>query len=96
MLPLLQFVDIVLDFIKWVIILGAVLSWLIAFNIVNRSNPVVRGVWDFLTQVTEPIYKPIRRMLPRTGAFDFAPLIVIFIILFIQIVVLGNLRMLSL
>ena len=95
MLPLLQFLDIVLDFIKWFIILGAVMSWLIGFNIVNRSNPVVRAIWDFLTQVTEPLYKPIRRWLPRTGGLDFAPLVVIFIILFIQVVVFGNLRTLA-
>ena len=92
MLPLLQFIDIVLNFVWWVIILGAILSWLIGFNIVNRSNQLVWTIWDSLNRLTEPLYKPIRRLLPNTGAFDFAPLIVLFIIMFLQIVVLGNLR----
>ena len=95
MLPLLQFVDIVLNFVWWIIILGAILSWLIGFNIVNRSNQLVWTIWDSLNRLTEPLYKPIRRMLPNTGAFDFAPLIVLFVIIFLQVVVLGNLRALA-
>ena len=95
MLPLIQFIDIVLNFVWWIIVLGAILSWLIGFNIVNRSNQVVWTIYDSLNRLTEPLYKPIRRLLPSTGAFDFAPLILLFGILFIQIVILGNLRTLA-
>lgn len=91
MLPLIQFISIVLDFIWWVVILGAVLSWLIGFNVVNRSNQVVWMVYDSLNRLTEPLYRPIRKILPNTGAFDFAPLVLLFVLLFIQIVVLQNL-----
>ena len=70
---------------------SAILSWLIGFNIVNRSNQLVWNIYDALNRITEPLYGPIRRLLPRTGAFDFAPLIVLFGIMFIQIVVLPNL-----
>ena len=95
MLELLRFINIVLDFVWWLIIFSAILSWLIGFNIVNRSNQLVWTIWDSLNRLTEPLYKPVRRLLPNTGAFDFAPLIVLFGIMFIQIVVLGNLRALA-
>ena len=91
MLELLRFINIVLDFVWWLIIFSAILSWLIGFNIVNRSNQLVWNIYDALNRITEPLYGPIRRLLPRTGAFDFAPLIVLFGIMFIQIVVLPNL-----
>ena len=95
MLPLIQFIDIVLDFVWWLIIVGAILSWLIGFNIVNRSNQLVWTIWDTLNRLTEPLYRPIRRLLPKIGAFDFAPLIVLFGIIFLRVVVLGNLRNLA-
>ena len=81
-----------LEFIWWIIILGAVLSWLIGFNIVNRSNQLVWTIWDSLNRLTEPLYRPIRRLLPKTGAFDFAPLVVLFGIIFIRVVIFEWLR----
>jgi YggT family protein len=90
MIPLLQFVNLLLDIAWWIIIIGAVLSWLLAFNVINRHNQVVRTVWESLDRITEPVYRPIRRMLPATGAVDFAPLVALLIIIFIQIVILPN------
>ena len=92
MLELIRFADIVLEFVWWIIILGAVLSWLIGFNIVNRSNQLVWTIWDSLNKLTEPLYRPIRRLLPKTGAFDFAPMVVLFAIIFIRVVIFEWLR----
>ena len=93
MIQLLQFVNIVLDLLWWIIIISAVMSWLIAFNVINRHNQVVWTVWDSLNRITEPMYRPIRRLLPSTGAIDFAPLVLLLLIIFIQVVSLPNIAM---
>ncbi len=74
----------VLNFFVWALIVGAVLSWLVAFGIVNPYNRFVNAVSDMIARITEPLLAPIRRMLPRTGAVDLSPLILIFIIYFLQ------------
>ena len=81
---LFEVVYAVLDFYIWAIIVGAVLSWLVAFNIVNTGNRFVQVVGDFLYRITEPLLRPIRRVLPVMGGLDLAPLALIFIILFLQ------------
>ena len=90
MLPLLKFVNFILDIVWWLVIISAVMSWLIAFNVINRHNQVVWTIWDSLSRVTEPLYRPIRKLLPSTGAVDFAPLVLLIVIAFIQMVVLPN------
>jgi YggT family protein len=74
----------VLDFYIWVIIISAVLSWLVAFNIINTSNRFVQMAGDFLYRITEPVLRPIRKVLPVMGGLDLAPLVLIFVILFLQ------------
>ena len=68
----------------WIVIASAVLSWLYAFNIVNPGNPVVDSIGRFLWQMTEPVYRRIRRFLPDLGGLDLSPLIVLFAIMFLQ------------
>ena len=85
---LLRFIYTVLDFYVWLLIATAVMSWLVAFDVVNIRNRVIRSIWDALLAVTEPILMPIRKRLPRTGGLDLSPIIVIFGIYFIQMVVL--------
>jgi YggT family protein len=68
----------------WVLIVGAVLSWLVAFNIINARNRFVQVVGDFIYRITEPLLKPIRRLLPHMGGMDLSPLVLILIIWFIQ------------
>ena len=71
---------IFLDLVWYVIIAGIILSWLLVLNVVNRHNQVVWGIWDGINRMTEPLYRPIRRMLPNTGALDLAPLLVLIVI----------------
>jgi YggT family protein len=69
------------------LIAAAVLSWLIAFNVVNMRNQFVAMVADFLYRITEPALRPIRNMMPNMGGIDISPIILIFIIIFIRYVI---------
>lgn len=91
MFELFQFIAYILQLYVYVLIAGAVLSWLIAFNVVNLRNPVVAAIGQFLYAITEPVLRPIRRFLPNMGGLDISPVIVILIIFFIQSVILPNL-----
>lgn len=73
-----------LDFYIWVLIVNAALSWLVAFNIINTHNRLVRLIGDFAYRMTEPVLRPIRRILPPFGGVDLSPLALIFIIMFLQ------------
>ena len=77
MYSVLMLIDRIIDIYVWVIILSAVLSWLVAFDIVNMRNRFVYLVGDALNRITEPVYRPIRRVLPDMGGLDLSPLIVI-------------------
>ena len=77
MYSVLMLIDRIIDIYVWVIILSAVLSWLVAFDIVNMRNRFVYLVGDALNRITEPAYRPIRRFLPDMGGLDLSPLIVI-------------------
>jgi YggT family protein len=91
MFELFQFISYVLQLYVYVLIAGAVLSWLVAFNVVNLRNPVVEAIGRFLYAITEPVLRPIRRVLPNMGGLDISPVVVILIIIFIQSVILPNL-----
>ena len=73
-----------LSLYKWILIIWVVLSWLISFNVVNTRNHFVYLLSDFLYRVTEPALRPIRRILPNFGGIDISPVILIFIIWFLQ------------
>jgi YggT family protein len=84
MILLYQLAQLILQ-ILWVIIFAQViLSWLLAFNVVNRQSPFVSGLLQGLDRITEPLYRPIRRILPDFGAIDLAPLVVLIAISFLQ------------
>ena len=68
----------------YILIAAAVMSWLIAFNVVNSQNPTVRMVWNFLYQVTEPALRPIRAILPSLGGIDISPIILIIGLMFLD------------
>jgi YggT family protein len=91
MLELLSFINIVVEVYKWIIIAGAVMSWLIAFNVINPYNQLVRSIWMGLNALTEPLLRPIRRWMPDLGGIDISPMVLILACLFVQIVVLPNL-----
>jgi YggT family protein len=88
MVPLIGFIVLVIDLYIWVVIAGAILSWLIAFNVVNTQNRFVYSVADMLYRITEPALRPIRRVLPNLGGIDISPVILILSLLFIRDVVL--------
>jgi YggT family protein len=79
-----QTLMILLNVAKWIIIIQAVISWLVAFNIINTSSDFVRTVWTGLERMTEPLYRPIRRVMPDLGALDLSPMVVLLIIIILQ------------
>ncbi len=80
MLALYQILDLLLRIATYTILIQAVLSWLIAFNVVNTHNNFVRSIWQALEKMTEPLYRPIRKILPDFGALDISPLVVLLLI----------------
>jgi YggT family protein len=88
MVPLIGFIALVIDLFIWVVIASAILSWLIAFNVVNTSNRFVYSVADMLYRITEPALRPIRSILPNLGGIDISPVILILLLLFFRDVVL--------
>ncbi|OFX14811.1 MAG: hypothetical protein A2516_04670 [Alphaproteobacteria bacterium RIFOXYD12_FULL_60_8] len=85
--PLFAIIDIVLSLYMWAFILSAVLSWLIAFGVINTYNRFVYSVTDFLYRITEPALKPLRKVIPNFGGVDLTPMAAILIIYFIRMVV---------
>lgn len=87
MRAILDIILIVLDLYVWLLIAAAILSWLIAFNVVNTRNQFVGAITDFLYRITEPVLKPIRDRMPNLGGLDISPIILILIIMLIQRVI---------
>jgi YggT family protein len=86
MKAIIDIIIIALNIYWWVIIISAVLSWLIAFNVVNYRNQVVAQIDQTLRALTEPVLGPIRRRMPNLGAVDISPIVVLLGIIFIQMV----------
>ena len=76
-------VDMILQLLVWIIIAQAVISWLVAFNVINTSSNFVRTLLDALDRLTAPLYRPIRKIMPDFGGLDFSPIV---LILAIQII----------
>ena len=91
MRAVLDIVLIVLDLYVWLLIASAILSWLIAFNVVNTRNQFVAAVSEFLYRITEPVLRPIRSVIPAIGGLDLSPIVAILIIWFIQKVIVYSL-----
>lgn len=88
MAPLIGFIVLVIDLYIWVVIASAILSWLVAFNVVNTKNRFVLMIADMLYRLTEPALRPIRNILPNLGGIDISPVILILLLLFVRDVVL--------
>ncbi len=91
MIAIYEILQILLNVVWWIIIIQAVLSWLVAFNVVNLQNDMVRQVLTALDRMTEPMYRPIRRLLPDFGGLDFSPIVVLILLYILQGVVLPRL-----
>jgi YggT family protein len=86
--PIYQVLMILLNVVWWIIIIQAILSWLVAFNVINTSNDLVRNALFALDRMTEPLYRPIRKIMPDLGALDLSPMVVLLAIYILQRVVL--------
>src|SRR5580692_5222000 len=80
----LEIIDVILGLYIWVLVIGAVMSWLVSFGVINMHNRIVQMVSDFIYRITDPLLRPIRRILPPMGGLDLSPLVLIFIIMFLQ------------
>jgi YggT family protein len=77
-------IDLILNLVVWVLIIQAVMSWLLAFNVINRRNQFVWQIWNFLTAVTEPLLKPIRSVIRPFNGIDLSGLVLIILIFLIR------------
>src|SRR5262245_58732002 len=84
LIPVIEVVQILLQLYYWAIILTVILSWLVQFGVVNTRNQFVYSVMNMLARVTEPVLRPIRRLLPNMGGLDISPIIVILILYLVQ------------
>ena len=84
MRALLDVILIALNIYMWIVIAAVILSWLVAFNVVNTRHPFVSSVAEFLFRITEPALRPIRNLLPNLGGIDISPIILLLAIMFIQ------------
>ncbi|OQW75966.1 MAG: osmotic-shock protein [Proteobacteria bacterium ST_bin14] len=89
MITLIQIATVLLNLVWWIIVVQIILSLLIAFNVINTYNDFVRSLHQGLEKLTEPIYRPIRRVLPDFGQIDFSPAVVLIGLQIVQMV-LGN------
>ena len=83
-LALIGVLKLLLNVVWWVIIIQFILSILLVFNIINRQNDFFRTFYAALEKITEPLYRPIRRVLPDFGGIDFSPMVVIIILMVLQ------------
>ena len=88
---ILQTFSLLLDVAFMVVLVHVILSWLINFNVLNLRQPMVASVWDGLCRLLEPVYQPIRRILPNTGALDLSPLVAFLIIIILRDIILPDL-----
>jgi len=82
--PIAALLIAVLDIYKWVVIAAVIVSWLTAFNVINQHNNIVRSLLRILYSLTEPVFRPIRKVIPPIGGLDLSPIIVFVIIWFVE------------
>lgn len=92
MYPFVKLITTVIDLYIWVLVISAVLSWLVAFNVVNTRNRFVYIVGDVCYRVTEPALRPIRRFLPNLGGLDISPVILILLLVFVRDMIVTYVR----
>ena len=74
---LFSIIDMILQVLVWIIIAQVIISWLVAFNVINTQSNFVRTLLDALDKMTAPLYRPIRKVLPDFGGIDFSPIVLI-------------------
>jgi YggT family protein len=89
LLSLFAILDLLLQVLMWIIVIQAILSWLVALNVVNTSNQFVRSLLNALDRMTSPLYRPIRKILPDFGGLDFSPIVILLLIYVLRILLAG-------
>ncbi|QHQ33748.1 YggT family protein [Algicella marina] len=87
---LMQILLLVLDVVWFFVLAQVIMSWLVQFEVLNLRQPIVYQIWSGLQRILEPIYAPIRRILPPMGGLDFTPLVVILVIAALRIIIRNN------
>jgi YggT family protein len=82
--PLLYVLSLALDFLFWCVLINVILSWLMAFGVLNSYNRFVDTLVGIIHRITEPLLQPLRRVLPQVGGIDFSPFVLVLIIIFLQ------------
>ena len=90
MLSLFQILMLILDVIWFLIIIQVIMSWLIQFQVLNLRQPLVAQIWEGLTRLLEPLYRPIRRILPDMSGIDLAPLVALIGVYALRIIIVNN------
>ena len=90
MMSIIQILLLILDVVWFIMIAHIVMSWLINFNVLNLRQPLVAQIWDGLNRLLEPLYGPIRRILPPMGGLDLAPLVALIGVYALRIVLINN------
>lgn len=90
MTSLLQILLLLLDVIWFIVIAHIIMSWLINFNVLNRNQPLVWQIWTGLERLLEPIYRPIRNVMPNLGGLDLSPIVVIIAIYALRVILMNN------
>ncbi|MEO0810160.1 MAG: YggT family protein [Pseudomonadota bacterium] len=90
MIELLNFISYLISLYFYILIAAVIMSWLVAFNVINSRNEFVRALLSALHAMTEPLLRPIRRMMPDLGGVDISPLVLGLILIFVQSVILPN------
>ena len=88
MRAVLDIILLILDLYRWVLIAMIIMSWLISFNVINTRNQFVEGLWRVLNQLTEPVLRPIRKIMPNFSGLDISPIILFIIIFFIERIII--------
>ena len=89
LLALVDIANLLLTILTWIIIIQVILSWLLAFNVLNTSSQGVRSIAVAMDRITAPLYRPIRRILPDFGGIDFSPLVILILIQVIKKLLAG-------
>jgi YggT family protein len=90
MTSLYQILMLILDIVVFIILAHVIMSWLINFQVLNVRQPLVSQIWYGLNRMLEPLYGPVRRMLPAMGGLDLAPLVVLIAVYALQIILRNN------
>jgi len=89
LIALVDIANLLLSILSWIIIGQVILSWLLAFNVLNTSSGGVRAFAIAIDRITAPLYRPIRRLLPDFGGIDFSPLVILILIQVIKKLLAG-------